>query len=69
MGTGLRRLREKAGRGEEKDFDQILKETGVCPPPRPKFANKTQRCSLELSEGWNFVNCKCLFCTRSATHF
>lgn len=42
---GPRRHREGAGRGEEKDFDQILKGTGASPPPRPKFRNKTRRCS------------------------
>ena len=44
MGAGLPRHRE-GGQGEEKDFDQILKGAGPCPPPRPKFANKTRLCS------------------------
>lgn len=42
---GPRRHGEGAGRGEEKDFDQILKGTGACPPPPPKLGDKTRRCS------------------------
>lgn len=33
---GPRPAREGAGPGEEKDFDQILKEIAACRPPRPE---------------------------------
>lgn len=51
-----------AGRSEEKDFDQILKETGACPPQRPKLGTKRDGV-LELSGG-SIVDCICLFCDR-----